>query len=102
MNSSERRAYWVSIFEKHEASGLSAAAFCRQEGIQPNSFYHWRGRLRKSEPPAENALVPVTVVGESAVEVDLPCGATVRIPRDQRLLRQVLEILVHGETPSDA
>ena len=55
-----------------------------------------------SEPPPKtqqrDPFVPLTIVRPSVLEVDLPCGATLRLPDgNERLLRLVLQILLERE-----
>ena len=35
----ERKAYWCTLVDKHTEGGMSAAAFCKQENINPQRFY---------------------------------------------------------------
>ena len=87
-------------------------------GVELNSFYRWRQKLAaKGRPPARKEheaqrlsgtqkavssgpeLVPLTVLTSPVVEIDLPCGAVVRVPNDDRSLRRVLGILLEvGQT----
>jgi transposase-like protein len=36
---------WQQIFKQHVSSGLQIAAFCKQQKLNPSSFYAWRKRL---------------------------------------------------------
>jgi transposase-like protein len=36
---------WQQIFKQHASSGLQIAAFCKQQKLNPSSFYAWRKRL---------------------------------------------------------
>jgi hypothetical protein len=55
----ERSAYWRTIIDKHTESGMSAAAFCEEQGINPQRFYFWRRRFRAdSAIPGFIRLVP--------------------------------------------
>jgi hypothetical protein len=36
---------WHQIFEQYNASGMKIAAFCKQQKLNPSSFYAWRKRL---------------------------------------------------------
>lgn len=36
---------WQQIFEQHGIRGLQIAAFCKQQKLNPSSFYAWRKRL---------------------------------------------------------
>lgn len=107
--SAEQWAAWVG--EQRE-SELSVADFCDWIGVSPNSFCRWREKLSaKSESPVRQQhetrrrstmkrsmaagpeFVPLTVLTSTAVEIDLPCGAVVRVPNDDRSLRRVISIL---------
>ena len=66
------------------ASGLSAAAFCAQEGVALASFYAWKRRLAGADPTPQQGCGPrllcVRVAAPGpAVELVLPCGAVVRL-----------------------
>jgi transposase-like protein len=117
--SAEQWAAWVG--EQRE-SELSVAEFCDWIGVSPNSFYRWRQKLAaKGRPPAKKGhgplrqsamkrsmslgseLVPLTVLTSPVVEIDLPCGAVVRVPDNDRSLRRVLGILLEtGQTDEDS
>ena len=111
--SAEQWAAWVG--EQWE-SELSVAEFCDWIGVSPNSFYRWRQKLAaKCRPPAKKGhgpqrlsdmkrsmsagpeLVPLTVLTSPVVEIDLPCGAVVRVPNEDRSLRRVLGILLEAD-----
>jgi hypothetical protein len=120
--SAEQWAVWVG---EQRDSELSVAEFCEWIGVSLNSFYRWRqklaasGRLsardglarkqqvaseesqrlsaRKGLMSSEPRFVPLTVLTSPAVEIDLPCGAVVRVPNDDRSLRRVLGILLEAD-----
>ena len=46
--------------ERWQRSGLSQAAYCREHGINPNTFSSWLG-IYKSRAHATPALIPVQV-----------------------------------------
>ena len=54
-------ARWKNHIEMWQSSGLSQAAYCRQQGLNANTFAgHWRGvRLQASAP--RPALIPVEI-----------------------------------------
>lgn len=37
---------WQEAVASQAASGVKAAAFCRERGVAPAAFYRWRRRLR--------------------------------------------------------
>jgi len=47
MTREERISQWHEIIEQQASSGMSGAAFCREHGINPSRFYHWRLRLKE-------------------------------------------------------
>jgi hypothetical protein len=47
-------------------------------------------------------LIPLTILTSPVVEIDLPCGAVVRVPNEDRSLRRVLGILLGAEQTTEA
>ena len=88
---------WRRLVTQHASSGLSVAEFCRRQDVSQPSFYQWRKRLR-AEVAEVGSFVPVSVLGAAAVEIELPCGALVRVPPgDERALERVLSLLLAAE-----
>jgi hypothetical protein len=55
---------WREIIERQQASGLSAAAFCRNHGVADSSFFTWKRKLalsRADVSAAGPADAPATV-----------------------------------------
>ncbi len=107
---------WAAWVGEQRESELSVAEFCDWIGVSPNSFYRWRQKLAtkgrplaRQEHEAERQsaikrsmsagpeLVPLTVLTSPVVEIDLPCGAVVRVPNEDRSLRRVLGILLEAD-----
>lgn len=82
------------LIEQQEASGLSKKEFCRQEGINPGTFYGWT--KRKAGAPPRFAKVEMMLPGTAPIEVDLPNGVRIRVgtggdvDQTARLIRQVV------------
>lgn len=108
-----RRRYsaeqWGEWIDQQGESGQTIAAFCLSIGVTENSFYVWRRKLRsgaglasRSEEPQAADFVPLSVVNSSGassrVEIELPCGAVVRVPADALLIRQMMEVLLEFGT----
>ena len=93
-HSAEQWARWI---REQPRSGLTIVAYCESRGVSPKSFYRWRARLAEErvdeEAPDPGTFVPVTVIGAREFEVDLPCGATLRVPAEESLLRIVLGLM---------
>ena len=52
------QAEWQALIEQQKQSGLSAAAFCREQGVLAKSFYRWRSRLQVDRDSAFVRVVP--------------------------------------------
>ena len=84
---------WISRLDRHAASGLPIAEFCRREGLAIASFYQWRRRLATdasplAQAPAPPLFVPLRLDSPRAhdeaitprpVEIDLPAGVRLRL-----------------------
>lgn len=115
-----RRRYsaeqWSAWIDEQRDSGLTIAAFCGVIGVSENSFYVWRRKLRSgrsatslSKASPSQSFIPLSIVESGGagdrIEVELPCGAVVRVPGDEPLIRQTLEVLLEfglADTESEA
>src|SRR5262245_920834 len=101
---------WRQRLQRFERSGLSAVAFCDQEGVSVPSFYAWRRRLsqhtvdhlpHKDPPTTDTArLVPVRLLPAAIpVELVLSGGTVLRLTPgcDLGFVRSLVETL--GERP---
>ena len=108
-----RRRYssdqWLEWLLEQPGSGLSIRKFCAAKGVSENSFYLWRRKLRKElrqarREPTQKVLapsfVPVEVVAGNHVAVELPCGATAKVPTDESSLKIVFQVLLELGSPS--
>ena len=94
------REQWVAWVTEQSESGLSVKRFCDERQISLQSFYNWRRKIKGSEASSA-AFVPVSIVEHAAgvgaagqVEIDLSCGAKIRVPQGEESLRQVLRVLI--------
>lgn len=53
------RSFWEAHVAQQEQSGLSQAAYCRQEGLHPTTFGGWRTRLKKQATAGALRFVPL-------------------------------------------
>lgn len=60
----EKRARWQRIVSEWEQSGLSQAAFCREQGLSIPLFYYWRRRVKE---------LAVGSSGQQTAFVEVPC-----------------------------
>lgn len=107
----ERRRRWTEWVSKWECSGSSQAVFCREHGLNANTFNFWKLRVLRQRPGTSRsrgaheatggsgapAFVPVRVATRApcAVEVCLRGGHTIRITADfdETVLRRLLGVL---------
>ena len=92
-----RRKDWSRLITEQEASGQRVRVFCQERGIQQNSFYRWRKRLRENQP-VRFALLEAKeeiAAGASGLELILASGEHLRISNrvDAATLRLVLDTL---------
>jgi hypothetical protein len=97
---------WKKRIAAQRRSGLSALAFCNQEGVSPKSFYAWRRRLqKKSEAPLFVPVeLPAGAPSTGGMRIELPGGAVVALPSNASgelvvtAIRAVLQAA--GESPA--
>ena len=86
---------WAKWLEEFDRSNLSIKAFCQRLGVSENTFYQWRKKLdQRAEPSSAGDFVPITVVADDDVKIEMPCGAMIRVPNHSASLRPVLETLL--------
>ena len=109
-----RSGRWTEWVTKWNGSGLSQAAFCREHGLNGNTFNYWKLRVLKQRPgtkrfrcvvkaaePAANdgevKFTPVRVVcaPACAYEVSMRSGHMIRITSDfdEASLRRLIGVL---------
>ena len=92
---------WVEWIEQQKTSGLTVAAFCDSVGVSQNAFY-WRRRRLAEQQTSREAFVSLELSAASSaapVEVELRCGAMVRVS-DPSYARTILTALLdHGSQP---
>jgi transposase len=91
--------YAQEMLERWQLSGLSLAAFARQEGLPYHRLFHWRKQFVPLSPET-TAFVPVRLPSvsppaECPLEVVLAGGRRVRVAPgfDPAVLRQLIETL---------
>lgn len=115
---SEKEEFWRLILDEQQASGLSARAFCRRDGISESLFYNWRSKIaaRDRRPPTVDniqQLIPVAIAdsadvpslsdkseGEFAshrVEIQTPGGFMLRVSDGiaSNCLGRLLNVVAH-------
>jgi len=58
-----REPYWRQVVDRWKQSGLAVPAFCRREGLNQATFYHWRWELKRRDQ-AKPAFLPVRVIAD--------------------------------------
>jgi hypothetical protein len=100
---------WRKRIAAQRRSGLSALAFCSQEGVSPKSFYAWRQRLRKKKEVVRPPLflpieLPASALSAGGIRIELPGGAVVALPPNasQELVIAAIRAVLQasGEPPA--
>lgn len=114
-----RDAEWRQRLERFAGWAGTVAEFCRRERVAQPTFYRWRKRLRlatnsesreringQSEASPTDAadrgrarFVELSVEPLTAVEIELPNGALVRVPAEREAMLRVA-IRAAGEVVS--
>lgn len=91
---------WAEWIAQHRGSGLTVAAFCDSIGVSQNAFYVRRRQLADQMQSSSPAFVSLNVSDHSSltasVEVELPCGAIVRVTEQDAVRTVVAELIRHG------
>lgn len=92
-------AQWRAWIAEQEASGLSIARFCDRIGISYTAFYRRRNQLQSVDTVVD-PFVRVSV-SASPLEIELPSGAVIRLPNDDRTLERILQVLVQPSSAAE-
>jgi len=84
MTQTERKQTWQQRITDWQASGLSGAAYCKQESLVYHRFVYWRQKLTGSEEPSKSVqtrsgfarVAPVPDAG-AGLTVSLPGGVSI-------------------------
>lgn len=66
MKKQQKIKHWQAIFEQQQSSTLTIIQFCRDNKINPSTFYAWRKRLSGEIPPVKKQQVIPFVIHEQA------------------------------------
>jgi len=74
------KSEWHTLFEEHNASGLSAAAFCRQRGVDAKYFSVRKRQLKASssasfievKPTVDEPSDPISEVSLRIIDMTIP------------------------------
>jgi hypothetical protein len=108
-------ALWRDRVGRQEASGLTIAQFCAQEGVARSKFHAWKRRFQLMEAsvqyptlPTPSTFLPVNVrlLQRAAddplpIEAELPNGIRLRIPTaNERLACRLIRAVAGARTHS--
>ena len=99
MTKEERAARWQMLVQDQTQSGMSAAAFCRENQLNLQRFYSWRQRLHAgSDAKVTGAfleLVPSAKMQESGIRIRLDGRLFIETDRgfDSSTLRNAIDAL---------
>jgi hypothetical protein len=99
MTREERVCHWQELVQDQGQSGVSAAAFCKENQVNLQSFYAWRRRFN-SESGANVTgafleLVPPSKIQDSGVHIRLGERLSIELDRgfDPSTLRNAVDAL---------
>jgi hypothetical protein len=111
-----KERFWRGVVQRWQRSGLTASAFCTEQGLSTASFYSWRRTVAQRDQQAASTLplvrheradlpafVPLCVapaVATQPLEVVVGPGRVIRVSPgfDAATLRNLLAVL--EEAPS--
>jgi transposase-like protein len=73
---SELAAWYESVLEDQERSGLSVAEYAEDVGVTPSTLYSWRRRLESAPAPKRRREAPGLVRVQVRREAELPGAKT--------------------------
>ncbi len=91
-SSKSRHSRWQTVLEKWKNSGLSQARFCRDNGLNTNTFQYWKKKLisqieLRGLPQELHSLIPVSVIPKEEFKPGAPdSGISLKI-EDNLLLQ---------------
>ena len=88
------------LLEEFEQSGMSAAAFSRQRGINYTTFHSWRRRIKTAKKTSRPRLVEVEMEPAPSGTVELRVGSLARLeirsPEQVRIAARLIRELEEG------
>ena len=105
-----KAAIWRERLERFDASSLTVARFCAQEGCSTASFYQWKRKRRTSSSPkrkttnsnpaaSKERFRPLTIaISPARVGIHFPSGTRVELAGDDHdLVCRVVREILQGE-----
>jgi hypothetical protein len=86
MSRQERHDHWAKQVAQQQASGLSVAAWCREQAVNHATFVYWRKRLCETD----NSLAPAA--RWLALDLDEPSHPASDHPLTLRVGRVALDV----------
>ena len=89
---------WQEIIKNQEESGLTAAAYCREQGLCKHGFYGWRKQLAITNKSSKNGFVEIKPQLSSVpqvIHVETPKGFRLTFPQgaDTKSIRNIIASL---------
>ncbi len=73
-----KQSRWLQLIEQWQKSGKSQAQFCRDSGLNTNTFQYWKKKLTPKE--VRHALIPVSIIPSKEVKAEAPhCGISLKL-----------------------
>jgi hypothetical protein len=104
MTRKERVTQWQGLVQEQVRSGMSAAAFCKDNQLNLQRFYVWRRRFNTESGPKVTGtfleLVPSSTIRESGIRIRLNERLSLELDRgfDPLTLRNAIDALCGQES----
>lgn len=93
LNKQKKDAFWKTHYDQYSVSGLSRAAYCRQENLRDVIFKYWYAKFKVMDNPTPK-LIPVKVTASKRSINDRPVVCTLQ-------LSERFSVLIHEESILD-
>jgi hypothetical protein len=90
----DREQYWRKVIRDQSASGLSIAAFCREQDVPAASFFAWRRKLNGRAEVAGPRAAKELASAKELVEKPAAQFVSFELPSPPRAGRSGLEIVL--------
>lgn len=67
LSEEQKQEYWADQIEQWQASGKSAAAWCREQKLVYHQFFYWKKRLA----PKEEAFVELEEPADTGITLEI-------------------------------
>ena len=90
----KKSSFWQRRIARWERSGRTQREFCREQRLALSTFQWWRARLRRTEPTAAPAFVPIALGAADANSVEVTLRSNTRVRVQGAAVSRVVDALI--------